>query len=81
VGKFYNKYVVKTLHHNWNANVLRAAMGVNADQNCYIQSPKDSKAKIEAVIEAVIKEAIYVIIDFHSYYIHLKKAKVFFDEI
>lgn len=69
------------MHHNWNANVLRAAMGVNADENCYIQSPKDSKSKIEAVIKAVIKGAIYVIIDFHSYNIHLKKAKVFFDEI
>jgi endoglucanase len=80
-GKFYNKDVVKTLHNDWNATVLRAAMGVDADENCYIQNPNESKAKIEAVIKAAIDQDIYVIIDFHSHNIHLKEAKVFFDEM
>lgn len=80
-GKFYNKEVVQTLHTDWNANVLRAAMGVDADKNCYIKSPEDSKAKIEAVINEVIEQDIYVIIDFHSHNIHLKEAKVFFEEM
>jgi endoglucanase len=80
-GKFYNKEVVKTLHNDWNATVLRAAMGVDADKNCYIKSPEDSKAKIEAVINEAINQDIYVIIDFHSHNIHLKEAKVFFDEM
>jgi len=80
-GKFYNKEVVQTLHKDWNANVLRAAMGVDADKNCYIKSPEDSKAKIEAVINEAIEQDIYVIIDFHSHNIHLKEAKVFFDEM
>ena len=80
-GKFYNKKVVKTLYNDWNANVLRVAMGVDADENCYIKSPNDSKAKIEAVIKEAIKQDIYVIIDFHSHNIHLKEAKVFFDEM
>jgi endoglucanase len=80
-GKFYNKEVVQTLHKDWKANVLRAAMGVDADENCYIKSPDDSKAKIEAVIKEAIKQDIYVIIDFHSHNIHLKEAKVFFDEM
>ncbi len=80
-GKFYNKEVVKTLHNNWNATILRAAMGVDANENCYIQNPKDSKEKIETVINAAIEEDIYVIIDFHSHNIHLKEAKVFFDEM
>ena len=80
-GKFYNKEVVKTLHNDWNATVLRAAMGVDADENCYIQNPNESKTKIEAVIKAAIDEDIYVIIDFHSHNIHLKEAKVFFAEM
>ncbi|MBX9806964.1 MAG: glycoside hydrolase family 5 protein [Flavobacteriaceae bacterium] len=80
-GKFYNKDVVKTLHNDWNATVLRAAMGVDADENCYIQKPNESKAKIKAVIKAAIDQDIYVIIDFHSHNIHLKEAKVFFDEM
>lgn len=80
-GKFYNKEVIKTLHNDWNATVLRAAMGVDANENCYIQNPNASRAKIEAVINAAIDEDIYVIIDFHSHNIHLKEAKVFFDEM
>jgi endoglucanase len=80
-GKFYNKDVVKTLSTDWNATVLRAAMGVDADENCYIQNPNDSKAKIEAVIKAAIAQDIYVIIDFHSHNIHLKEATVFFNEM
>jgi endoglucanase len=80
-GKFYNKNVVKTLSTDWNATVLRAAMGVDANENCYIQNPNDSKAKIEAVIKAAIAQDIYVIIDFHSHNIHLKEAKIFFNEM
>jgi endoglucanase len=80
-GKFYNKGVVKTLYKDWNATVLRAAMGVDADENCYILNPNESKSKIEAVIKAAIEQDIYVIIDFHSHNIHLDKAKLFFDEM
>ena len=56
-------------------------MGVDADENCYIKDPKGSKAKIEAVINATIKEDMYVIIDWHSHNIHLEEAKAFFDEM
>lgn len=80
-GKFYNKGVVKTLNKDWNATVLRAAMGVDVDENCYIKKPIESKATIEAVIKAAIKQDIYVIIDFHSHNIHLEQAKIFFDEM
>ncbi len=79
--RFYNKETVKWLHKDWNANVLRAAMGVDADENCYLKNPKDSKAKLEAVVDAAIKEDIYVIIDWHSHNIHLEEAKIFFDEM
>ncbi len=80
-SKFYNKGVVKTLSKDWNATILRAAMGVDADENCYVKNPIESKATIEAVIKAAIKEDVYVIIDFHSHNIHLEQAKIFFDEM
>nr|WP_315170038.1 glycoside hydrolase family 5 protein [uncultured Flavobacterium sp.] len=80
-SKFYNKGVVKTLSKDWNATVLRAAMGVDADENCYVKNPIGSKTTIEEVIKAAIKEDVYVIIDFHSHNIHLEQAKVFFDEM
>lgn len=80
-SKFYNKGVVKTLSKDWNATILRAAMGVDADENCYVKNPIESKTTIEAVIKAAIKEDVYVIIDFHSHNIHLEQAKIFFDEM
>ncbi len=79
--RFYNKEAVQWLRDDWNVNIVRAAMGVDADDKCYNSSPKDSKAKIKAVVDGAIDAGIYVIIDFHSHNINLKEAKTFFDEM
>lgn len=79
--RFYNKETVKWLRDDWKANVLRVAMGVDADENSYIKSPDASKAKVQAVVDAAINQDMYVIIDWHSHNIHLKEAKFFFDEM
>lgn len=79
--RFYNKQSVKWLKDDWNVNIVRAAMGVDADEQCYINNPEDSKEKIKAVIDGAIDTGIYVIIDFHSHNIHLEEAKAFFDEM
>jgi endoglucanase len=78
--RFYNAGAVKWLHEDWNVSVIRAAMGVEP-KNGYIDNPKESKAKIEAVINAAIAEGVYVIIDWHSHHIRLKEAKIFFKEM
>jgi endoglucanase len=78
--RFYNAGAVKTLHQDWGATVLRAAMGVEPKDG-YIQKPEWSKEKIEAVVDAAIKEGIYVIIDWHSHHIKLDEAKTFFKEM
>jgi len=75
--RFYNAGTVKWLHDDWKCNVVRAAMGVEPDQG-YIKDPQGSAAKIKAVVDAAIKEGIYVIIDWHSHNINLKEAKTFF---
>jgi endoglucanase len=78
--RFYNSGAVKWLHEDWNVSVIRAAMGVEP-KNGYIDNPKESKAKIEAVINAAIAEGVYVIIDWHSHHIRLEEAKIFFKEM
>jgi endoglucanase len=78
--KFYNASTVTWLHKDWNCTVLRAAMGVDPAKG-YIQDPEGSKALVTNVVDAAIKEGIYVIIDFHSHNIRLNEAKAFFTEM
>jgi endoglucanase len=78
--RFYNAGTVAWLKKDWGCNVVRAAMGVEPDQG-YINKPDWSKEKIKAVIDAAIKEGIYVIVDWHSHNIRQKEAQQFFTEI
>jgi endoglucanase len=78
--RFYNAGVVKWLRDDWKCTVVRAAMGVEPDKG-YIKDPKGSMANIKAVVDAAIKEGIYVIIDWHSHNINLKEAKIFFTDM
>lgn len=75
--QYYNAGTVKWLHQDWDCTVLRAAMGVDPAKG-YIQDPAGSTAIIEKVVDAAIKEGIYVLIDFHSHHVHLHEAKTFF---
>ena len=75
--RFYNAGTVKWLHDDWKCNVIRAAMGVEPDGG-YIKDSEGSVSKIKAVVDAAIKEGIYVLIDFHSHNIKLNEAKAFF---
>lgn len=78
--RFYNAGAVKWLHDDWKCSVVRAAMGVEPVGG-YIKDPAGSAAKVKAVVDAAIKEGIYVIIDWHSHNINLKEAKTFFTEM
>src|SRR5512133_1378670 len=78
--RFYNEDVVKWLAEDWKCTVVRAAMGVEPDGG-YMKDPEGSKAKIEAVVDAAIKNDIYVLIDWHSHGIHLEPALTFFEEM
>jgi endoglucanase len=79
--RFYNSGAVKWLKNDWGCRVLRASMGIDLDSNCYKSKPEWSKEIIVAVIDAAIKEDIYVIVDWHSHNINLNEAKTFFAEM
>jgi endoglucanase len=79
--RFYNAGSVKWLKKDWNINVIRAALGVELGDSSYLRRPEWSKQKIKAVVDAAIKEDLYVIIDWHSHNINLKEAKAFFAEM
>ena len=78
--RFYNAGAVEWLYKDWNCTVVRAAMGVEPDKG-YIKDPVSSTIKVKAVVDAAIKQGIYVIIDWHSHNINLAEAKIFFSEM
>ena len=78
--RFYTAGTVKWLHDDWKCSVVRAAMGVEPDRG-YIKDSAGSVSKIKAVVDAAIKEDMYVIIDWHSHNINLDYAKAFFKTI
>ena len=63
---FYNKDVVDWVHSDWNAPIIRAAMGVDASGG-YLDFP-ENKAKVEKVVAEAIANGMYVIIDWHSHH-------------
>src|SRR5687768_13905451 len=78
--RFYNAGSVQWLKKDWSCSVVRAAMGVEPDKG-YLQAKDWSKEKVKAVVDAAIRENIYVIIDWHSHNIRLNEAKEFFTEM
>lgn len=78
--RFYNAETVKWLSTDWDCTVVRAAMGVDPD-NGYRSNPEWSEQLICDVVDAAIKNDIYVIIDWHSHNVRLEEAKTFFTKM
>ena len=75
--RFYTAGAVSTLAKDWNCSVVRAALGVEPE-NGYLKDSAKSMKLITTVVDAAIKEGIYVIIDWHSHNINLNEARAFF---
>ena len=77
--RFYNSSTVKWLKTDWNAKIVRAAMGVE-DPGGYLDNKQSNKEKLKTVVDAAIDEGIYVIIDWHSHNAedYQEEAKIFF---
>lgn len=75
--RFYNAGAVKELTDKWHATVIRAAMGIKIEDN-YLENPEFALSCMEKVINAAIKNDVYVIIDWHAHDMYTDKAKEFF---
>ena len=75
--RFFTAGVVNTLAKDWNCSVIRAAIGIEP-KGGYIEDSAASMRLVTTVVDAAIKEGIYVIIDWHSHNINLKEARTFF---
>lgn len=63
---FYNARAVQSFARDWNADVIRVALGGEGDGS-FIDDPHGNMARAETVIQAAINNGIYVIVDFHSH--------------
>lgn len=63
---YYTSGVVSWLEQDWDATIVRAAMGVE-DNGGYLSDPNGNKNRVKTVVDAAISNGLYVIIDWHSH--------------
>ncbi len=80
--RYYNAKVVKAVSKDWNAGIIRAAIGAG-NNGGYLTDPTGNFAKAVTIIDAAIAEGIYVIVDWHSHNAekHPEAAIEFFTKI
>nr|AFQ55680.1 beta-1,4-endoglucanase 2 [Heterodera avenae]AFQ55681.1 beta-1,4-endoglucanase 2 [Heterodera avenae] len=86
--QYWDAGTVKGIKCGWNANVIRAAMGVESVdagngvmKGGYLSDPNNAYRMITTVIEAAISEGLYVIVDWHAHEPHANEAAAFFTRI
>lgn len=81
IGKYYTPETIAWLKKDWQVTIVRAAIA--ADAGGYLQNPDAELARAKAVIDAAIKEGLYVIVDWHDHRAenHPEKAVEFFTKI
>jgi endoglucanase len=81
-AKFYTPEVVNWLHRDFRANLIRLSMGVEPAGG-YLKEPLKQKQLMVKIIDAAIKDGLYVIIDWHDHHAdqHQEEAILFFTEM
>ena len=64
--RFYNADAVEFFAENWNAGIVRAAMGAEQDGS-YLTDPKGNSARAFTIVDAAIENGLYVVVDWHSH--------------
>ncbi|HET9241723.1 MAG TPA: glycoside hydrolase family 5 protein [Oligoflexus sp.] len=80
-GNFWNSDAVTFIKKDWKATLIRAAMGV--EDGGYLTQPNAEKDRVKTIVNAAMKEGIYVIIDWHDHHATRNTAKAveFFSEM
>ena len=80
--RFYNAENVAFFAEEWNATVVRAAVGAQFDGSI-LEDPEGNMERAITLIDAAIEAGIYVIVDWHSHQAEQNEAEAiaFFTEI
>lgn len=64
--RFYTAGAVETFAKDWNASIIRAAMGADNDGS-YLKDKRANALRVQTVVDAAIANGLYVIVDWHSH--------------
>ena len=80
--RFYTKGAVETFAKDWNAGIIRVAMGAQSNGS-YLEDEAGNIDRLVTVVNAAINNGLYVIIDWHSHHAEqdIEEAKLFFTAI
>jgi hypothetical protein len=80
--RFFHAGSVSYARREWNAGIIRVAMGVEA-KGGILHDWDGRVAKVKTVVDAAIAQGIYVIIDWHSHHAedHEDAAQLFFRDM
>ncbi|MDE6459102.1 MAG: glycoside hydrolase family 5 protein, partial [Muribaculum sp.] len=76
--RFYNRSSVNEIANNWGADIVRASIGLDLDENTFDKKPEMGYALVDSIVQGAVDNGIYVLIDFHSHENNLPLAKEFF---
>jgi endoglucanase len=80
--KYYNPEVVKWLKDDFHINLLRVSMAVEPDGG-YLKDPVAQEKLVTNVIDAAIRQGLYVLVDWHDHHAdkNLAQSKAFFGKM
>ena len=64
--KYYTAAAVETFAKDWNAGIIRVAVGAQGEGS-YLEDPKGNSERMVTLIDAAIANGLYVIVDWHSH--------------
>lgn len=75
--QYWNAKVVSWLASDWKVDIVRASMGIDVNPG-YLNDSAQQVNLLETVVDAAIRQGVYVIIDWHCEAFHQAKAICFF---
>lgn len=79
--RFFNAGTVQRLSQDWGADIIRCSIGLDLDSMCYDKNRELAYRCVDSVVEAAVKNDVYVLVDFHSHANNLPLAKEFFGHV
>ena len=81
--RFYNAGAVRHIVEDWGADIVRAAIGVEIDDDeCqvqnYLKNPDFGKESACTIVDAAIANGVHVLVDWHAHGLHTDAAVEFF---